>query len=115
MAPSSEAIEWAHSRGRVLELPDLLHVKGEILLMPPADTIEGERQLLESLQMAQRQGLLSLELRSGISLARLWSEQGEANKALELLGPIFSRFSEGFQTPDLVEAAKLLRELRSRH
>jgi hypothetical protein len=48
-----EAIEWAHSRGRAVELPDLLHVKGEILLMSPADTIEGEKQLLESLQMSQ--------------------------------------------------------------
>jgi predicted ATPase/DNA-binding winged helix-turn-helix (wHTH) protein len=108
-----EAIEWAHSRGRALELPDLLHVKGEILLMPPAETIEGERQLLESLQMAQRQGLLSLELRSGITLARLWADRGEADRALELLEPIFSRFSEGFQTPDLMAAAKLLAKLRS--
>jgi predicted ATPase len=61
----------------------------------------------------QQRGLLSLELRSGICLARLWADRGEADRALELLEPIFSRFSEGFQTRDLMAAAKLLAKLRS--
>ena len=39
---------------------------------------------------------------------------GEADRALELLEPIFSRFSEGFQTLDLIAAAKLLAKLQSR-
>ena len=36
-------------------------------------------------------------------------------KALELLEPIFSRFSEGFKTLDLVAADNLLQQLRSRN
>jgi hypothetical protein len=39
----------------------------------------------------------------------------QRNKALELLDPIFKRFSEGFQTRDLVAAANLLQQLRSRN
>ena len=62
---------------------------------------------------ALQRGLLSLELRSGISLARLWAGRGEADRALELLEPIFSRFSGGFQTLDLMAAAELLAKLQS--
>jgi predicted ATPase/DNA-binding winged helix-turn-helix (wHTH) protein len=110
-----EAVTWAETRGRVLDLIDLLRVKGEILTsMSPQDTSEGEACLLKSLQFARQRGLLSLELRAGISLARLWADRAQRDKALELLDPIFSRFSEGFQTCDLVAAANLLQQLRSR-
>jgi hypothetical protein len=111
----SEEIMWVEARGRLVDHMDLLCVKGEILgSMPQQDTSEGAACLLQAFQVARERGLLSLELRSGITLARLWADQGEANRALELLDPIFSRFSEGFQTHDLMAAAKLLTELRSR-
>src|SRR5580658_8306612 len=44
----------------------------------------------------------------GVNLARLWAARAERDKAFELLEPIFNRFSEGFQTRDLVAAANLL-------
>ena len=49
-----------------------------------------------------------------MSLARLWAENGRIDEALELLAPIHSRFTEGFDTLDLVAAANLLDELRTR-
>jgi predicted ATPase len=111
-----EAVSWAETRGRVLELIELSRVKGEILTsMSPQDAGEGEACLLESLKLARELGLLSYELRSGISLAKLWAGRAQRDKALELLDPIFNRFSEGFQTRDLVAAAQLLRQLRSRN
>ena len=92
----------------------LLRVKGEILAsMSRQKASEGETCLQEALDLARQRGLLSLELRCGISLARLWAGRGEISRARELLEPIFSRFSEGFQTRDLVAATKLLEELRS--
>ena len=109
----SEEIIWVEARGLLVDHMDLLLVKGEILgSMSQQD--EGAACLLQAFQVARNRGLLSLELRSGITLARLWAERGEANRALELLDPILSRFSEGFQTRDLMAAAKLLAELRSR-
>jgi hypothetical protein len=45
---------------------------------------------------ARERGLLSLELRTGISLATLWADRAQRHKALELLDPIFNRVSEGF-------------------
>jgi predicted ATPase len=83
--------------------------------MSQQHTSEGEVCLLESLKLARERGLLSFELRAGISLARLWADRAQGDKALELLGPIFDRFSEGFQTRDLGAAANLLHELRSRN
>ena len=111
-----EAVSWAETRGRVLDLIELSRVKGEILTsMSQQHTSEGEACLLQSLQLARERGLLSLELRVGISLARLWADRAQRDKALELLDPIFNRFSEGFQTRDLVAAANLLQQLRSRN
>jgi hypothetical protein len=105
-----EAVSWAETRSRVLNFIDLLRVKGETLTsMSQQYAGEGEAFLLESLELARQRGLLSLELRAGISLARFWADRAKRNKALELLEPIFNRFSEGFQTRDLVAAAQFLR------
>jgi predicted ATPase len=49
-----------------------------------------------------------------MSLARLWAENDKVAEALDLLEPVYSRFTEGFDTLDLVAARKLLDELRSR-
>jgi hypothetical protein len=104
-----EAVTWAETRGLVLDLIDLLRVKGEILIsMSPQDTSDGEACLLQSPQLARERELLSLELRTGISLATLWAERAQRYKALKLLDPIFTGFSEGFQTRDLIAAPHLL-------
>jgi predicted ATPase/DNA-binding winged helix-turn-helix (wHTH) protein len=110
-----EAIEWCIARLRTHETCDLLRVKGEILSKKPApDMREGEACLLSALHLAEQQGLLSLELRSGVSLAKLWANQGSARKGIALLGSIYHRFPDGSESRDLVEAATVLDELRSR-
>jgi len=43
-----------------------------------------------------------------MSLARLWQEQGKRAAARALLAPIYSWFTEGFDTADLQEARALL-------
>jgi predicted ATPase len=47
----------------------------------------------------------------GISMARLWCDQGKRQQARELLAPVYDWFSEGFDTLDLKEAKALLGEL----
>jgi predicted ATPase len=46
-----------------------------------------------------------------MSLARLWGEQGERQKAHDLLHPVYDWFTEGFDTADLKDAKALLAEL----
>jgi predicted ATPase len=46
-----------------------------------------------------------------MSLSRLWQQQGKRDEARELLAPIYSWFTEGFDTADIQEAKALLEEL----
>jgi predicted ATPase len=50
-------------------------------------------------------------LRAATSLARLWGEQGRRTGAHDLLAPLYGSFTEGFNTADMKDAAKLLSEL----
>ena len=53
----------------------------------------------------------ALELRTAMSLSRLWQQQGKQAEARALLAPIYGWFTEGFDTADLQEAKALLEEL----
>jgi predicted ATPase len=67
---------------------------------------------MQSLEWARRQGALAWELRGATSLARLWRRQGKTTQARKLLATVYRRFSEGFDTADLVTAKALLQSLR---
>jgi predicted ATPase len=67
----------------------------------------------QAIDTARSQQAKSLELRAATSLARLWAEQGERDKAHDLLAPVYDWFTEGFDTADLKDARALLDELRS--
>ena len=64
-----------------------------------------------ALSVARAQQAKSFELRAGMSMARLWSEQGKRAQARNLLAPIYGWFTEGFDTLDLKAAQVLLDEL----
>jgi hypothetical protein len=52
-----------------------------------------------------------LQLRAARDLARLWAENGEKQKAIELLAPIYGSFTEGSGLADCIEAKTLLDRL----
>jgi tetratricopeptide (TPR) repeat protein len=72
---------------------------------------EADNALKEALRVARRQQAKSYELRAAASLARLWAERGQRTAARELLAPVYSWFTEGFDTADLKEAKGLLDDL----
>jgi predicted ATPase/DNA-binding winged helix-turn-helix (wHTH) protein len=92
---------------------ELLRIKGELLLLQggPRAPATAEGHFRQALDWARRQGALSWELRAATSLARLLSDQGRSADAIVLLEPVYDRFTEGFDTPDLKEAKALLEEL----
>lgn len=107
-----EAIAECAAHEATIELPELLRIKGTILLaMAGTDEMEAEDCLAQSLACARRQFSASWELRTAITLARLRAKRGHHDQARQLLSSVYDRFTEGFGTPDLKAAAQLLREL----
>jgi DNA-binding SARP family transcriptional activator len=84
---------------------ELHRLRGE--LMPE----EAEACYRQAIENALRHGTRMWELRASVSLARLWHAAGRIDEARDLLGAVYGRFAEGFDTPDLIEARTLLNEL----
>src|ERR1700730_1830844 len=100
-----------HTEGR-WAVAELLRIKGELLLQPGATRAisAAENCLVKSIDWSRPQGALSWELRATTSLARLWYRQDRIAQARECLLPVYSRFTEGFETTDLQCARRLLQE-----
>jgi predicted ATPase len=94
-------------------MAEFLRIRGELLRLGggPGSQQEAEEQFRWSLDCARKQGALSWELRTSISLARLQQLQGQIAEALDTLAPVYSRFDEGFQTADVRAAKTLVEEL----
>ena len=105
-----EALEQANRSEEHWCMPELLRIKGEILLLGGAPNAAGEAEnyLLQALDRARRLGALSWELRAATSLAKLWRRDGKTAQATELLSSVYNRFTEGFETADLKAARALI-------
>src|SRR5262249_49067574 len=91
---------------------EVSRVAGELpLIGPEANANRAEAHFAHALEVARAQQAKSWELRSSMSLARLWSNQGKLQQARELLVPIYAWFTEGLETRDLRQAKALLEEL----
>jgi class 3 adenylate cyclase/predicted ATPase len=82
-------------------------------VMAPPDWEESrvEASFQRALVIARGQGAKSLELRAATSLATRWQRTGRATEARDVLLPVYSWFTEGFDTPDHLAATRLLAEL----
>ena len=91
---------------------DIHRTAGEIALLAPEPNVsKAETHFSHALAVAREQQAKSWELRAATSLARLWHDRGERNKARDLLAPAYGWFSEGLQTLDLKQAKSLLDQL----
>jgi class 3 adenylate cyclase/predicted ATPase len=91
---------------------DLYRLAGELALMSPqADAAKAEAHFERALDVAREQQARSWELRTAMSMARLWRDQRKHQQAHDLLAPVYGWFTEGFDTLDLKEAKALLDEL----
>jgi predicted ATPase/DNA-binding winged helix-turn-helix (wHTH) protein len=93
--------------------PELLRIKGEVLLQQASDqsTLAAEDCFRQAAQMAREQGALFWELRVALSVARLRVSQGRQHEARGPLVSVYDRFTEGFATADLQAARTLLERL----
>ncbi len=85
---------------------------GEVALLS-SEPEKAEAHFERALSVARQQQAKSWELRTSMSLARLWRDQGKVQQARELLAPVYGWFTEGFDTRDLNDAKALLDQLRA--
>jgi predicted ATPase len=110
-AAVQEGLDTAVATGQHVWDAELHRLTGTVLLAENKLN-EGEASLQQAIHIAQAQKAKSLELRAARDLARLWGDQGRRAEARDLLTPVYSWFTEGFDTADLKEAKALLDELR---
>jgi predicted ATPase len=110
LALLDEALQIVERTGERCFAAELNRRKGE-LLVRQGDAEAAEELYRKALSIAKEQGAKLWKLRAASSLARLWRDQGHSAEALDLLGPIYDWFTEGFDTPDLKEAKAQLDEL----
>ena len=106
----AEAHRLAEETGNRCYQVETLRLRGDVLLAI-GDRTGAEASYGEALALARKQNARLWELRTAMSLARLWREQGQSIAAHELLAPVYGRFTEGFGTPVLREAKAALAEL----
>ena len=92
---------------------ELYRIKGELLLEKAEPEMQAMVCFQEAINIARRQQSKTLELRAVMSMSRLLHKQGEKKEAIETLKNIYNWFSEGFETPDLMDARALLNSYSS--
>ena len=127
----AEALAVAERNSEHYYDAELYRLKGELILMSSTGAalaqaaalgsvrVEGGRRALteaeecfhQSIKIAQRQKVRSLELRASTNLARHYQNQGRFEEARVLLSKIYSTFTEGFDTSDMRAAKALLSEM----
>ncbi|MBN1658803.1 MAG: AAA family ATPase [Anaerolineae bacterium] len=105
-----EALRLIEKTNVRLYEPEAHRLLGELLLQ------YGERAAAAdcfelAIDVARRYGMRWWELRATVSRARLWAEQGRREQARAALAEVYGWFTEGFDTPDLIEARALLADL----
>jgi predicted ATPase/tRNA A-37 threonylcarbamoyl transferase component Bud32 len=88
-------------------MPELVRLKGVMTLAASNSLDAAEASFREAIELARRQEAKLLELRAASSLTRLHAPGGQSGDASSI-APIYSWFSEGFDTSDLREAHALL-------
>ncbi len=125
----ADAIETVAKTGEHFYEAELYRIKGHLLLkceLPIGDRgssdpqctlvnpqYDAEACFKKAIEIAQRQEARAFELRTAMSLARLWRQHGKVLEARRLLAETYGWFTEGFGTPDLKDARALLDKLQA--
>jgi adenylate cyclase len=107
----SEGLSIANKTDERCQEAELHRLRGEIVTIAGGDLTKAEEHFSRSLATAKRQHSKAWQLRTSVSLARLYRSTGRPSEAVSVLSEACGGYSEGFDFPDLKEASSLLREL----
>ena len=90
--------------------PEAKRIRGELRL-GLRQTDGAESDFRDAISLAKKIGAKAWELRAAMSLVRMLIGRGDLAEARDLLTPLYTSFTEGFDTADLNDAKVLLDEL----
>ncbi len=96
---------------QLLEESFVTWTRADILRRSGGQARELEQAWRDAIRSAQAMGIKLYELRGTVGLCRMLGEHGRSREGHDLLLPLVSRFTEGFDSTDLQEAKALLDEL----
>ena len=105
----AETLKHAGEGSGTTLLPEFHLLKGNLLLiLDDADHADAEPWLLEAFEAARELDARLPQLRAAIALCRAQARRGDAEHGRGLLSITYATFTEGFTTPDLIDAQALL-------
>jgi predicted ATPase len=108
----SQTLDTVERTNERLFEAEIHRTAGEIALnLPKPKVAKAQAYFERSLEIAREQQSKFWELRTAMSMARLWRDQGRRQQAYDALAPTYGWFTEGFDTSDLKEAKALLDHL----
>ena len=93
-------------------LPELIRIKGELLLKDAQNSSAAETCFREAMEIASQQGARFWELRCAISIARLRIAQGQIAEAVQVLEDACGPLTEGAGIADMRVARSLIEQFR---
>ena len=103
------ALEVAGGGSGTTLLPEFQLLKGDLLSVgSEAHVASAEPCFQQAFEVARDLDARMSQLRAATRLCRLSLERGDAEEARRLLSGVHETFTEGFTTPDLIEAGELL-------
>ncbi|MET0350085.1 MAG: tetratricopeptide repeat protein [Rhizobacter sp.] len=110
-ARAREALALAAVQNERWCVPEILRIQAR-LASDQGRPEDAEPLLRQAIQVSRDMGAMSWRLRATHDLALLWQARSRTAQARRLLKGVHDRFSEGFETRDLLAATRLLAELR---
>ncbi len=109
LAAIDQAVHWVrHTKEHYYEA-EIQRLYARLLRQEkPAEYNLAEQALCRSIATAKSQHMLTRELRASMDLAELRHLRGHKSAAEELVRPLYARYMEGFDTPDLLRAQAML-------
>ncbi len=114
LAALDAAMAFVARTGEGFAESEIYRLKGEIELRLGRSHFSGAAKwFARAIDAARKRSAKIAELRATTSLARLLNRRGKRDEARAMLAEIYSWFTEGFDTPDLIDAKSLLDDLNS--
>jgi len=108
LAEIDAALGFAAETGNRLFVPETWRVKGQLLAGCDPDDPAVEGCFHRGVEVAREQDALFWEFRLALSMARSRITQNRHGEARQILAPVYDRFTEGFETADLLAARAML-------